>query len=255
MAPKITACKIVRNCELAKGIFDMVFDCPQMAAEATPGQFVHLACGEANLLRRPISICDILPQGLRVVYEVKGEGTAYLSRLKEGEYVDVLGPLGRGFDLSKAGESALLIGGGIGVFPLLPIAKALGKRACIALGFRTREAVVLEKEFGLAAGVLKIATDDGSVGYHGFATELAEQMADKRSSVIYACGPKPMLKNVKLLAEKLQIPAELSMEERMGCGIGACLVCACKTKKHGEESYSHVCKDGPVFDANEVVFE
>lgn len=255
VAPQSVICKVIHNREIARGIFDMSFACPGMAELARPGQFVHIACGEGNLLRRPISIADILPGALRVIYEVKGEGTRYLSQLKEGDPVDVLGPLGRGFDLSRASGNAILIGGGIGVFPLLPVAKLLGKRAYVALGFRSASAAVLTEEFSAVSAGVHIATDDGSMGYHGFVTDMAEMLSGVSPTILYACGPKPMLKNVKLLAEKFGVPAEISMEERMGCGIGACLVCACKTRKNGEEGFSHVCKDGPVFDASEVIFE
>lgn len=217
-----------------------------LANEAKPGQFVHINIeSEAHLLRRPISICDIEGDVVKIVFEIKGEGTAVLAK-REGGVLDVIGPLGNGFDLKK-GKNAVIIGGGLGVFPLLYLAKGL-ENPKIFLGFRNKDMVCMEDDFAKCGKTL-VATDDGNYGYHGFAIDLAKKELEG-CDIIYACGPAPMLKAVKALSEETGIKAEISMEQRMGCGIGACLVCVCKTKN----GYEKVCQKGPVFDASEVEF-
>ena len=247
--------RISRIRELAPGIFDMSFCAPEMARMAKAGQFVHIACGEGNLLRRPISICAVSGAYIRVVFAVKGSGTKYLAARKAGEMLDVLGPLGNGFDLSDTTGRAMLIGGGIGVFPLYETAKPFAGRAEVILGFRSAEQAVLMEEFAGNGAEVRVATDDGSLGVKGLVTDLARGViAQQRPDIIYACGPMPMLKGVAALADEFGIRAQVSMEERMGCGLGACLVCNCKVKRAGAEGYARVCKDGPVFDAKEVIF-
>ncbi|MDP4153307.1 MAG: dihydroorotate dehydrogenase electron transfer subunit, partial [Bacillota bacterium] len=210
--------------------------------------------GDGVLLRRPISVCEIGSDFLSIVFEIKGEGTRYLSGKKPGDTLDVLGPLGNSFSLEK-GKKALIAGGGIGIFPLYELAKFYGADATVLLGFRNRSAAVMCAEFAVTGAKVLVATDDGSIGFHGNAVNCAEKKLDGKFDIAYACGPKPMLKAFAGYTKNLEIPCEISMEERMGCGIGACLVCACKTKKAGTESYSHVCSDGPVFNVAEVVFE
>lgn len=192
------------------------------------------------------------------MYQIKGTGTELLAKKQEGETVDILAPLGKPFDLDEKYKRIAVLGGGIGIFPLLFLLKesrAVEKKAY--LGFRSRDFVVLKDEFDEAAST-SISTDDGSAGYHGLVTDLLEEaLIKKEIDLIYACGPMPMIKKAAMLAEQYSISCQVSMEQRMGCGIGACLVCACKTKAGaGEEwKYSHVCKDGPVFWSNEVNFE
>ena len=249
-------CKIIKKSILAAGIFDFWLLCPGMAATAQPGQFLHILCGDKPL-RRPISICEINKSGeaLRIVFEVRGEGTKWMGEQPEGRSLDVLGPLGRGFDVSGArgGGHAMFVGGGIGVPPLLEAAKAYGKNAGIFLGFKSRETAILIDDFKRFAGEVIIATDDGSMGSRGFITDAVSRNIGQYKTV-YACGPLPMLAKTARIAGQNGVPCFVSMEERMGCGVGACLVCACKTKGAGGETYSHVCKDGPVFNAEEVVW-
>lgn len=241
-------------------VFDLTVYAPQIAKGATPGQFVHIKCGDKTLLRRPLSICDCEQDRLRILFEVRGEGTRWLARREKGEILSLLGPLGHGFSLDKAGRHPLVIGGGIGAPPMLFLAKTLKKRGTdteAILGFRNKGASMLIEEFS-GLGKVQVATDDGSAGYHGFVHELLQREIENRNpfTMLYACGPKPMLKAVAQVAAENNIPLEVSMEERMGCGIGACLVCACKTRAiDGREEMRHVCKDGPVFDAREVIFD
>jgi dihydroorotate dehydrogenase electron transfer subunit len=249
-------CPIIKKEKLRDGLISIEVFCPPIAKEAAPGQFLHIACGDGHLLRRPISICDVSEETVRFVFEVRGEGTEWLSKQKEGTTLDILGPLGRGFSLLNTGKT-LFIGGGIGVFPLFLAARRVRGEAHGVLGFQTKAQVVMEEEFSPIFSNLVITTDDGSYGQSGLVTAPAEQLLKEGGyDMVYACGPTPMLKGVVKLAQKYKVPCQVSLEERMGCGIGACLVCACKTRGEGGEGhYSHVCKDGPVFSAEEVVFD
>ena len=236
-------CEIIAKRELLEGLHDFVLHAPSIAEKAKAGQFVHILCGEGTFLRRPISICEIYGDSIRIVVAEKGAGTTNLAKMKVGEYLDVLGPLGRGFDISKRPPgTALVIGGGIGVFPLLQLAKDLGDDGKTILGFRNEDLIVMQDEFPN----VHITTDD-----KGFVTDAAEKFISEAGS-IFACGPTPMLRAVKKLAEKHNIHCQISLEERMGCGVGACLVCVCKTTNG---VYAPVCKSGPVFMANEVNFD
>lgn len=218
------------------------------------GRFVHIKCGHSRLLRRPISICDWQSDEpsdlLRVVFEVRGEGTEWLSRRKAGDRLDVLGPLGHGFDVS--GKKLLVVGGGIGVPPLLGCAKAAAARGSevhAALGFRDIGHQMLTGDFAEVCASMHIISDDGTTGRQGFVTELVDEVLDGSFDAVLACGPKPMLKGVAALAEARGVACQVSMEERMGCGVGACLVCACDM---ADGHRKHVCKDGPVFLSTEV---
>ena len=224
-----------------------------IAKEAVPGQFVSLYCEEhSRLLPRPISICEIDKKrsAIRLVYRLAGEGTKEFSALQTDDEVKVLGPLGNGFPLE--GEHPIVIGGGIGVPPMLELAKSLSAKATIVLGYRD-EQLFLKEQFE-DYGQVEIATDNGSVGVHGTVVDVLEQK-QITGDVIYACGPKPMLAAVKRYAMEHEIKCYVSMEERMACGIGACLGCVCQTKEEDAHSHVHntrVCKDGPVFLAEEV---
>lgn len=249
--PMQKTCKILTNETLAPGIVSITVDAGELAQSAKPGQFVNISCGEGHLLRRPISICDAEGDVLRVVFQVKGEGTQWLAAQNVGAELDILGPLGHGYTgLYPEDGKVLVVGGGIGVPPMLKAAKSAPGGAVAALGFRNKDFVILTEEFAAADVAVKIASDDGSVGYHGFVDVLVKEALEEDKSIkaVMACGPKPMLKNVYAAAKPFGVKVYVSMEERMGCGIGACLVCACSVGGH----YKHVCKDGPVFDAEEV---
>lgn len=251
-------CSVVQREQVGEGLFSLVLRAPGLCAQAQPGQFIHITCGEGSLLRRPISICDVRDDTMQIVFQVKGEGTAWLAARRAGDALDVLGPLGHGFDLSALGAHPVFIGGGIGVPPMLlamKAARAAGAQPEAILGFRSRSAVILEDAFR-ALGETHVCTDDGSYGLPGFVTDVLGMHASEFTAVC-ACGPKPMLKAIAVIAEAQGIPCQVSMEERMGCGIGACLVCACALKLRDGETgvrYGHVCKDGPVFDSREVVW-
>ncbi len=247
-----------QNCKIAEAVKlnDFAYSFTLEAGKLLPqaGQFLQIRCGHSRLLRRPISVCDWQedePENLlRIVFEVRGEGTQWLAGRKAGESLDVLGPLGHGFDVEETGRY-LLIGGGIGVPPLLGCAhKAKGSCAAV-LGFRDAAHAMLLDEFRESCRNVVVTTDDGSLGRHGFVDAAAAEIleTDQDFTAILACGPKPMLRSVAKVAAQYGVPCQVSMEERMGCGVGACLVCACDM---ADGTRKHVCKNGPVFDAKEV---
>jgi len=246
-------CKLIDKQEIAPNIFDFTVEC-SVAPNAQPGQFLHVKCGGTTYLRRPISICDAQDNQLRFIFETRGKGTRLLSQVKIGETIDILGPLGRGFDfnLAKDDGEIVLIGGGIGTFPLLLLAKKLaaaGKKPIAILGYRTKELVTLTDDFAAVCKEVKITTDDGSFGTHGFVTDvLAGLTKNAKLGAVYTCGPLGMMKAVAGIAIEHNIPAQVSMEERMACGIGACVTCTCSVAGLNVR----VCKDGPVFNADLV---
>ena len=244
--------------ELKPGVWSMVIACPDIANAAVCGQFVHLMPQGNFTLRRPISICEIDRNAgtLRVVFGVRGKGTAQLATLRAGDTVDMLGPLGHGFTLPDADTPVILIGGGIGTPPMLPLAQYFGKSAVVISGFRNADAVILQEDFAAAGCKTILCTDDGSAGNKGLVTvPLAEEITARKPTLICACGPIPMLSAIAAMAKEQGIPCQVSLEERMGCGVGACLVCACNIYLNdGEIHAAHVCKDGPVFDAERVVW-
>ncbi len=235
-------------------IYDMVLSFPKGAKEAKPGQFIAMYCEDGTkLLPRPISICGIDAEKgtLRVVYRIAGEGTRLFSEMKEGDSLEVLGPLGNGFTMKE--EKAVIVGGGIGIPPMLELAKRLSCEKTVVLGYR--DELFLKEEFDSCAAVV-VATEDGGYGTKGTVIDAIKE-AKVDGAVIYACGPMPMLKALAEYAEAHGMEAQISLEERMACGIGACLGCICKTKKkdhHTNVNNQRICKDGPVFDAKEVVF-
>lgn len=235
-------------------IYDMVLSFPRGAKEAKPGQFIAMYCEDGTkILPRPISICGIDAEKgtLRVVYRIAGEGTRLFSEMKEGDSLEVLGPLGNGFTMKE--EKAIIVGGGIGIPPMLELDKQLSCEKTVVLGYR--DELFLKDEFESYADVV-VATEDGSCGTKGTVIDAIKE-AGVDGKVIYACGPMPMLKALAEYAEAHDMEAQISLEERMACGIGACLGCICKTKKkdhHTNVNNQRICKDGPVFDAKEVVF-
>lgn len=243
-------CRLLQAEPLNDDTFSFVLEAPSLAALAQPGQFANFRL-PGHTLRRPISICEIDGQRgtLRFVFQIRGEGTAELSKYSIGDSLEILAPLGKGFRTND--KKTLLIGGGIGVPPLLGAAKELGGKAVAILGFRNRTSVILEEDFSRMGAETLIATDDGSYGFHGLVTQLAEKQDFEE---ICACGPMPMLRAVAKLARDRDVPCQISLEERMACGIGACLGCATPLlNEKGEQYFGHVCKDGPVFDYRKVV--
>lgn len=246
-------CKILKKEQLNKSCCRLVVKAEGSAAIAQPGQFAHIKL-DGFFLRRPISICEIDSQKgeLTFVFEIRGEGTEALAEKSENDFLDILAPLGKGFTLLSPEKNAAVIGGGIGTPPMIELAKRYNSPTAI-IGFRNADAVILKDDFGKIGDTI-LCTDDGSDGEKGFVSDALKRLvSQKKLDIIYACGPSAMLKAVVEIAQSQNIRCEVSLEERMGCGVGACLVCACKTVKDGKEFYSHVCKDGPVFKAEEVV--
>lgn len=251
--------KLVKKTQLKEDIFQFDVEQKEMAKSAKPGQFLEIRVvdGIEPLLRRPISIYNVDKEKgvLSFIFQVKGKGTKLLAERREGEEIDIIGPLGYGtFEISE-NKKVAIIGGGIGTFPLHELAKNLkGKSEVnVYLGFRNKDAVILEDEFKKVSDRLVIATDDGSYGVSGFAINvLKEDVKNGKIDFIYACGPLPMLKAVRELSIEENISCQISLEEKMGCGLGACLGCAVKVIKNGQERYGHVCKEGPVFYATDV---
>ena len=225
----------------------------EIAKEAVPGQFISVYTKNASkLLPRPISICEIGEGKIRIVYRIAGEGTKEFAAYKPQDTITILGPLGNGYPKTDY-EKPLVIGGGIGIPPMLGLAKELKGEVSIAAGYRSGKETFLADELK-ENGTLYIATDDGSLGSCGTVIDAIREN-NVAADVIFACGPKPMLKAVKEYAQMKGIKAYISLEERMACGVGACLGCVCKsteTDGHSRVRNKRVCKDGPVFEASEV---
>ncbi len=248
---------VVSQEEIGKDIFSLWLQTDQMAQYARPGQFLSLYTGNAGkLLPRPISICEIDKETsrIRLVYRVTGKntGTEAFSKMQPEDKIEALGPLGNGFPLEEAeGKKVFLIGGGIGIPPILETAKQLNAQKTAVLGYR--DELFLNEEFAKYADVY-VATEDGSSGTKGNVLNAIQEKA-LEADVIFACGPTPMLRALKEYAAANHITCWISMEERMACGIGACLACVCKSKDidaHSQVHNKRVCKDGPVFLSTEV---
>ena len=230
--------KIQSNEQIAKNVYRML-----LAGDTTgilPGQFVNIRV-EGQFLRRPISVCNITDGILTIIYKVVGVGTEAMSQLPVGTQLDVLTVLGNGYDLTKAGDAPLLVGGGVGVPPMYMLARQLreaGKAVRVILGFNTKDEVFYEEEFRALGCDVTVTTVDGSHGVKGFVTNAM----DGQQSYYYTCGPLPM---IKALINTLGTNGEVSMEERMGCGFGACMGCSIQTT----QGTKRVCKEGPVFPA------
>lgn len=245
-------CKLVFSQKLTDTIYDFRLRNKELASITKPGQFVQVLV-PGKTLRRPISVCDIEDDAIRLVFEVRGEGTEILSHTKTGENINIIAPLGKGFELDPT-KKTIFIGGGIGVPPMLYSARQCGENAAVINGFRNKDAIILSEDFEKAGCRLIITTDDGSYGIHGFVTQPLAEIIDE-VEMICACGPTPMLRNIAKMAEEKGVPCQVSLEQRMACGVGACLGCAVAVKDgNGGTVYKHVCKDGPVFSSEEVAW-
>jgi dihydroorotate dehydrogenase electron transfer subunit len=253
MREKETAKIISQEC-IGTGVFSMWIE-TKAAQEAVAGQFISVYCHDkTKLLPRPISICQVDKEksALRIVYRVAGGGTEEMSTYKAGETVDIIGPLGNGF-MQREGKKAILIGGGIGIPPMVQLAEELKDKAEVQIVAGYRDELFLTGELE-ERGTLYIATEDGSTGTKGTVIDAIKEQAVE-GAVIYSCGPMPMLRAIKEYALEKGIECQVSLEERMACGIGACLACVCKTKEkdhHSNVNNKRICKDGPVFLAEEV---
>ncbi len=248
-------CTVISQECIAKDIYSMWISTKAIAREAKPGQFVSVYTKDASrLLPRPISLCEIDREkdALRIVYRIAGDGTREFSRLRAGDTIDILGPLGNGFPLEEAkGKRVMLMGGGIGIPPMLETAKAIQGEKIIVSGYR--DELFLTEELN-AAGQLYLATEDGSAGTKGNVLD-AVKANRLEADLIFACGPTPMLRAIKAYTLDKGIPCWVSMEEKMACGIGACLACVCKSTEvdgHSQVHNKRICKDGPVFLSTEV---
>ena len=248
---------VVSQEQLADGIFSMWIQ-KEAAKTARPGQFISMYTNDGSkLLPRPISICEIDTETskLRVVYRVTAEktGTEQFSKMKAGDTLPIIGPLGNGFPLEAGkGKRAFLIGGGIGVPPILELAKQLDCEKQIIMGYRDAD-TFLKEQFE-ENGTVYISTEDGSVGTKGNVMDAIRENG-LEADIIYACGPTPMLRAIKQYAEEQGIECYISLEERMACGIGACLACVCQSKEkdhHSNVNNKRICKDGPLFLSTEV---
>ena len=256
-ARKRETATVVSQEQLADGIFSMWIQ-TEAAKTARPGQFISMYTNDGSkLLPRPISICEIDTETskLRVVYRVTAEktGTEQFSKMKAGDTLPIIGPLGNGFPLEAGkGKRAFLIGGGIGVPPILELAKQLDCEKQIIMGYRDAD-TFLKEQFE-ENGTVYISTEDGSVGTKGNVMDAIRENG-LEADIIYACGPTPMLRAIKQYAEEQGIECYISLEERMACGIGACLACVCQSKEkdhHSNVNNKRICKDGPVFLSTEV---
>ena len=252
--PDICICEIVDKKKLTEQVFSITFKCKQIAQVAFPGQFVSIKCGEERLLRRPISISNATDETLTIVFDAKGEGTRWLSERTLGDNLNVLGPLGKGFDIPNG--DIVVVGGGIGTPPLLFASKSSKGKVVSILGFSDSSRIILKEDFESICDNVIITTDDGSNGRKGTVIDPLMQLLERGTySAVLACGPNAMLRAIAELCEKKGVPTQLSLEERMACGVGACVVCACATTIDGTAAMSRVCKDGPVFPGEQIRWE
>jgi len=262
MGPGQIKAKIISNKRFKDNYWHLELESRLISGRALPGQFVNIKVSDdvEPLLRRPLSIHSANGSRVRLFYEALGMGTRVLSNRVPGEFLDVIGPLGNGFSLPGKGQgpgcqAAILVAGGMGVVPLIFLAKKIrSSRPLVLIGARTKNKILCAPEFKALGTAVKIATDDGSLGFKGRVTELLGQVLREAKSAkglsIYACGPRPMLKAVGKIACENNIDSQLSLEEHMACGIGACLGCVVAT----QSGYRRVCKDGPVFSGKELTW-
>ncbi|GAB4112521.1 MAG: dihydroorotate dehydrogenase electron transfer subunit [Candidatus Caldatribacteriota bacterium] len=266
--------KIISKQELVPHIFLLKLKAPLLTQSAIPGQFIHIQCSENNhpLLRRPFSLHRIDKEKgeVYILFRVVGEGTKILSQRKEGEYLDILGPLGNGFNLNLDSRFIMLVGGGMGVAPLLALAEEgvkMGKKVKVLISALTKNLIIREEAFKKCGAEVEAITEDGSYSRRGLITELLRENLNKKNFIpdqLFACGPKVMLREIVKICADFHLENQISLEERMGCGIGACLGCVCKIKvvenKDGQNFqnnyvYKRICSDGPIFKGEEVVWD
>ncbi|MDD4802497.1 MAG: dihydroorotate dehydrogenase electron transfer subunit [Syntrophomonas sp.] len=251
---------VINHQQVAQDMYIMEFMAPAVARECQPGQFLHVRPGNTNdpLLRRPLSIYDADQEkgSISLLYRVVGAGTSLMTGIRENDYIDIVGPLGRGFTLPAPSKTALLVGGGVGIAPLVYLGRALIQRGCqvTAMMGAANENQLVAGDRLLEIGVPFLpVTMDGSRGYPGMVTDLLVPPVYPEEIVIYTCGPEPMMAKVAEYAQRYDIWGEVSLEEHMACGVGACLGCARRLKAN-DEAYVKVCKDGPVFNIMDVEF-
>jgi len=243
---------IISNTEVMPGVYLVWLESPQLASSAKPGQFVMVRCGEETLLRRPLSIHQVNDDRLAILFAVVGKGTRWLSQRKAGDNIDLFGPLGNGYRIDPAANNLLLVAGGIGIAPLCFLAQKTVSQGCsikLLLG-APNASQLYPSHFLPPKTELIMATEDGTAGKKGMITDLLPDFAH-RADQIFACGPLPMYKTMSQMPELKRKPAQISLEMRMGCGLGVCYGCTVKTKN----GLRQVCKDGPVFDLKDIIWE
>ncbi len=264
MQPRLKETEILNKSKLAPEVYYLELSAPELAERAQPGQFLHLKCGREGydpLLRRPLSIfsIDVSRGTLGLLFRIRGRGTELLASRKPGEKLEVLGPAGRGFKLKDQDKRLLVVAGGMGVAPLASLAQLAiteGRQVTMLLGAVNSEELVALNFLSSLGIKPRLATDDGSRGFKGQVTSLAERLLKVEDfDHAYACGPRPMLRTLAQLAQDRGLVLQISLEERMGCGVGACLTCACAVHDGRERIYQRVCSEGPVFSADEVIFD
>lgn len=237
--------KITSNEKIARDIFKMTL-AGDTSAITAPGQFVNIKL-DGFFLRRPISVCDCVGENLTLIYKTVGRGTEQMSRMKNGDELDLLTGLGNGYNTRTSGDSPLLVGGGVGVPPMYMLCKKLvaeGKKVTVVLGFNSKDDVFYEDEFRALGADVHIATADGTYGTKGFVTDVIKNL---QYTFFYTCGPEPMF---RAMHKMMKTPGQYSFEERMGCGFGACMGCSCKTLTGNKR----ICKEGPVMESEEIIW-
>ena len=237
--------KITSNEKIARDIFKMTL-AGDTSAITAPGQFVNIKL-DGFFLRRPISVCDCVGENLTLIYKTVGRGTEQMSRMKNGDELDLLTGLGNGYNTRTSGDSPLLVGGGVGVPPMYMLCKELiseGKNVTVVLGFNSKDDVFYENEFRALGADVHIATADGTYGTKGFVTDVIKNI---QYTFFYTCGPEPMFRAMHKI---MKTPGQYSFEERMGCGFGACMGCSCKTLTGNKR----ICKEGPVMKSEEIIW-
>ena len=237
--------KITSNEKIARDIFKMTL-AGDTSAITAPGQFVNIKL-DGFFLRRPISVCDCVGDNLTLIYKTVGRGTEQMSRMKNGDELDLLTGLGNGYNTRTSGDSPLLVGGGVGVPPMYMLCKELiseGKKVTVVLGFNSKDDVFCEDEFKALGADVHISTADGTYGTKGFVTDVIK---DLQYTFFYTCGPEPMF---RAMHKMMKTPGQYSFEERMGCGFGACMGCSCKTLTGNKR----ICKEGPVMESEEIIW-
>lgn len=261
--------EIVSNKRIAKDCFRLSLLSRRVPQAAEPGQFIQVKVSDAlePLLRRPLGVHRITANGFEVLFERVGKGTEILADKEPGEYLDVIGPLGNGFEIDETtpirlkgrkqlnNGTKVIIAGGIGAAPLLFLAEKLAyRKILVLLGAKTKSEIVCEDEFRKLGCKIEVSTDDGSKGFKGKVTDLLKKILplaiSNKQLAIYACGPTPMLREISAISKHYNIPAQISLEEHMACGIGACLGCVVNTK----EGFKRVCREGPVFKSSEIIW-
>ncbi len=252
--------QIIKNERIARGIYSMVIICEGAdLANFVPGQFANISVPEHKelLLKRPISICetDVEKNTVTLVYQIKGKGTTALADMGKGTVLDAILPIGSGYHLKNSDKKVFLVGGGVGIAPLLSVTRKWADKTYEAfLGYRGKEFEYCLKDFQSVSEKVYVSSDDGTIGEKGFVTDMLKSRLERETpDVILTCGPPPMLKALKKALEPFDIPAQVSMEQRMCCGFGACSGCVCGVQKDEGLEYKKVCVEGPVFDLYEVV--